>query len=200
MVETPIFGIDNLNTNEIGKIESFVVLETEDCIKCKYCNEYFKETTIKKHAIHNKKCNICYTDEDFKSLEDMAKERLKKRRSQRERHQNTYKPEERAKKYKNDPKNPKHDPAKRRASFEKERIKAKEEEKKWRELEREDVVDGFKKDEETHARVFNQENFEKLNAILKRIVKQLKEKWLFLLIYPWKKKGSSMIWKICIKY
>ena len=36
MVETPIFGIDDLNTKEIGKIESFIVLETEDCIKCKY--------------------------------------------------------------------------------------------------------------------------------------------------------------------
>ena len=177
MVETPIFGIDNLNTNEIGKIESFVVLETEDCIKCKYCNEYFKETTIKKHAIHNKKCNICYTDEDFKSLEDMAKERLKKRRSQR--HQNTYKPEERAKKYKNDPKNPKHDPAKRRASFEKERIKAKEEEKKWRELEREDVVDGFKKDEEIHARAFNQENFEMTKLHFKEDCQRIEGKVAF---------------------
>ena len=70
------------NDYEIGRIKFLFVLETQDCIECKYCNEYFKESAIRKHAIHNKKCNIYYTEEDLKSLEDMANERRRHRRSQ----------------------------------------------------------------------------------------------------------------------
>ena len=153
MAEAPIC---DLETKEIGNIKMLIILETEDSIKCKYCNDYFKATAIRKHAIHNKKCNICYTDEDLKSLQDMAKERQRKRRSQR--HQDTYNSEERVKKYKDSKKE--HDPVKRRAKYEKEIVKAKEEEIKLRKSKEESVLNGYKKSGESVARQINQEKFQ----------------------------------------
>ena len=152
MGEAAIIGS---NDNEIGRIKFLFVLETQDCIECKYCNEYFKESTIRKHAIHNKKCNIYYTEEDLKFLEEMANKRRRQRRSQK--HKNTYDPDKRSKIHKDtyDPKKQKHDTIKRREKY----IKEKAYEKVEKETARKETLIKYKDSAEINAKERNQKYF-----------------------------------------
>lgn len=157
MGDTAIIGS---NDSEIGRIKFLLVLETQDCIKCKYCNEYFKESVIRKHAIHNKKCNISYTKEDLKSLEDMANERRRQRRSQK--HKNTYDPDKRSKLHKDtyDPKKQIHDTIKRREKYKKEKANKKEEEAREKDFIRKDTLISYCNNAEKETRQRNQKHFD----------------------------------------
>ena len=152
MGEAAIIGS---NDNEIGRIKFLFVLETQDCIECKYCNEYFKESTIRKHAIHNKKCNIYYTQEDLKFLEELAIERRRQRRSQK--HKNTYDPDKRSKIHKDtyDPKKQKHDTIKRREKY----IKEKAYEEREKETARKETLIKYKNSSAMLANERNQKYF-----------------------------------------
>ena len=160
MGEASIIGS---NDNEIGRIKFLLVLETQDCIECKYCNEYFKESTIRKHAIHNKKCNIYYTEEDLKFLEELANKRRRQRRSQK--HKNTYDPDKRSKIHKDtyDPKKQKHDPIKRRKKYIKEKLYKKEE----KETARKETLFKYKNSSANLAKERNQEYFGQTQSELK---------------------------------
>ena len=48
MVEAQIF--DKTEKNEIGLLRCFCLLQTEDCVKCKYCDNNYLVTTIQTHA------------------------------------------------------------------------------------------------------------------------------------------------------
>ena len=160
MGEASIIGS---NDNEIGRIKFLLVLETQDCIECKYCNEYFKESTIRKHAIHNKKCNIYYTEEDLKFLEELANKRRRQRRSQK--HKNTYDPDKRSKIHKDtyDPKKQKHDPIKRRKKYIKEKLYKKEE----KETARKETLFKYKNSSANLAKERNQEYFDQTKSKFK---------------------------------
>ena len=154
------------NDYEIGRIKFLFVLETQDCIECKYCNEYFKESAIRKHAIHNKKCNIYYTEEDLKSLEDMANERRRHRRSQK--HKNTYDPDKRSKIHK-DTKKQKHDTIKRREKYKKEKAKKEEEARE------KDIIRKDKYDKEKWAKERNQTQFDQTKRQFKTYCQRVEE-------------------------
>ena len=137
MVDTPILkACEGKADQRVGMLKCLFVVETEDCVRCKSCNEYFKETTILKHVTHDKTCGPKFSTNDIQSLKDMAKERKRKRRNQR--HKNTYSPTKRAKIHKET-----YDPAKQKANYDP--VKRKE---KYDPLKRAELYRQEKKEEE----------------------------------------------------
>ena len=103
--------IKSSNMIDIGSLSGFCVLEKEECIICKSCNDTFKISTIQKHISHSKLCKIDYSTEEMNVLKSKSTERKNLKQSAREwkrydpdkraeRHLKSYDKEKRAAKYK----------------------------------------------------------------------------------------------------
>ena len=113
--EVHIFGKDD---DIIGTLDCCFVLEKEECICCKSCNEFFKQSAILRHVKCNKECGETYSDEDIKALEEKAAERKKKMRNIRDKRK--YDPVKRAERH-----HKYYDPVKRAQNHEKMKNKQK---------------------------------------------------------------------------
>ena len=99
------------NEEEIGTIECYFVLVTEEYTKCKSCNLNFLKTSIINHVKRTKTCMTNHTNDDMIDLQALSKEVQKKKRNDRDRakynsetralkHTKSYNPEKRALKHK----------------------------------------------------------------------------------------------------
>ena len=74
----PIIGVGG---NIIGSINCTFVLEREECVQCKSCDDHFKPSVILKHVKGNKDCRPYFSKKDLEHLQKQSSDRKKKMRN-----------------------------------------------------------------------------------------------------------------------